>query len=297
MQASKRSEAEGDYLLGQAEFADNKPDAARAAYERALAISPTAIEAITALVRLDLAQQREDEAIGRLDKLIARFPNNALVCNLKGEALGSLKRTDSAVASFREAIALSPSWAAPYRSMAAAESAAGRNQDAVKALQEGIKASNDAPQLTGDLANLYEKMGQTDAAVAQYESLLKGQVDSPAAANNLAMLLVTYRSDNRSLDRARSLTERFASSRNPAFIDTWGWVLYKRGEYADAMTALRKAVDKAPHAPVLLYHLAMAELKSGSRDLARTHLEAALQPGAVFSGSDEAKRTLQDLSR
>jgi hypothetical protein len=41
----------------------------------------------------------------------------------------------------------------------------------------------------------------------------------------------------------------------------------------------------------------MAELKSGSRDLARTHLEAALQPGTVFSGSDEANKTLQDLSR
>jgi Tfp pilus assembly protein PilF len=118
-----------------------------------------------------------------------------------------------------------------------------------------------------------------------------------AAANNLAMLLVTYRTDKSSLDRARALSEHFASSRNPALIDTWGWVLYKRGENADAMSALKKAVDKSPQAPALLYHLAMAQLKSGARDSARTSLEQALKSPAAFSGSDEAKKTLEELKR
>ena len=93
------------------------------------------------------------------------------------------------------------------------------------------------------------------------------------------------------------MTERFASSRNPALIDTCGWVLYKRGEYADAVTALQKAVDKAPRAPELLYRLAMAQLKSGARDSARTNLDQALKSGAAFSGSDEAKKTLEELKR
>jgi tetratricopeptide (TPR) repeat protein len=295
IQSVKPAEAAGDFLLGQAELADGKPDAARAAFERALAISPAAIEPITALVRLDLSQRHADQALARLDKLIAQFPNDALLRNLKGEALANLQRTDLAIASFREAIALSPGWAVPYRSLAAAESAVGRNDDAIKALQDGIKASNGAPQLTEDLAALHEKIGRPDAAIAVYENLLKADPDSAAAANNLAMLLVTYRSDKPSLDRARSLTERLASSRNPAFIDTWGWVLYQRGEYADAVTALQKAVDKAPHAPVLLYHLAMAQLKSGARDSARTNLDQALKSGATFTGSDEAKKTLDDL--
>jgi predicted Zn-dependent protease len=297
VQTAKPGEADGDILLGQAELADGKPDAARAAFERALGISPTAIEPITALVRLDLMQQHADLAIARLDKLIVQFPKNALVRNLKGEALANLKRTDSAIASFREAIALSPDWAVPYRSLAATELAAGRNEDAIKALQDGIKSSRDAPQLNSDLADLYERLGQADAAIGVYENLLKADADSAAAQNNLAMLLVTYRSDKPSLDRARSLTERFASSRNAAFIDTWGWVLYKRGEYAEALTALQKAVDKAPNAPPLLYHLAMAQLKSGARDLARTNLDRALKSGAAFTGSDEAKETLEDLKR
>jgi predicted Zn-dependent protease len=125
--------------------------------------------------------------------------------------------------------------------------------------------------------------------------MVKRDADSRVAANNLAMLLVTYRTDKPSLDRARALAERFESSRNPALIDTWGWVLFKRGDNAAATSALQKAVDKSPQAPVLRYHLAMAQLKSGAREAARGNLEQALKSGAAFSGSDEAKKTLSEL--
>ena len=296
-QSAKPELPAGNYMSGLAELADGKPDLARAAFERAVAISPDAVEPVSALVRLDLAQQRPEQAIARLDKVIAQFPKNPLARNLKGEVLAGLKRNDAAIVSFQEAIGLSPTWTLPYHNMAAAELAAEHNDDAIKTLQKGIKASSDAPLLVGDLASLYERLGRVDEAIAQYEGLVKRDPDSTAVANNLAMLLVTYRTDKSSLDRARALSEHFASSRNPALIDTWGWVLYKRGENADAISTLKKAVDKSPQAPVLLFHLAMAQLKSGARDSARANLEQALKSSAAFSGRDEAAKTLQELKR
>jgi tetratricopeptide (TPR) repeat protein len=296
VQTAKPTLPAGNYMSGLAEQADGKIDAARAAFERAAAISPDAVEPVTALVRLDLSQQHADQAIARIDKVIAQFPKNPIARNIKGDVLADLKRTDAAIASFREAITLSPSWTTPYRNMAAAQSAAGRDEDAVKTFEDGLKASNDAPQLRVDLASLYERLGRSDEAIAQYETLLKRDADSAAAANNLAMLLVTYRSDKASLDRARALTEGFASSRNPDLLDTWGWVLYKRGENAVAVTALQKAVDRSPHAPVMLYHLAMAQLKSGARESARTNLEQALKSTAPFVGADDAKKALAELT-
>jgi len=295
VQSAKPELPTGNYLSGVAELADGKADAARAAFERAVAVAPAAVDPVAALVRLDLTQQHPDQAIARLDKIIAQFPRNPLPHNLKGEVLATLKRTDPAIASFRDAIALNPAWTTPYINLAAAEVAAGHKEEAIMTLQEGIKASNDAPRLVSNLAGLYERLGRTEEAIAEYEGLLKRDADSAIGANNLAMLLVTYRSDRSSLDRARTLTERFASSRNAAFLDTRGWVLYKRGDYAGAVSALQKSVDKAPQAPELLYHLAMAELKSGARDAARHSLERALKSKVAFSDSDAAKRALADL--
>lgn len=285
----------GNYMRGIAESAADKPDAARAAFERALAVSPAAIEPLSALVRLDLGQRHPDQAIGRLDGVIAQFPRDPELRNLRGEVLASLKRTDAAIATFREAVALAPSWTPPYRGMSAAYAAVGRNEDAIKTLQAGIKVSNGAPLLITDLAGLYERLGRIDEAMAQYDEVLKRDPDSAVGANNLAMLLVTYRRDQSSLDHARALAARLANSRNALFMDTWGWVLYKRGEYGEATRALQRAVDKAPQAPELRYHLAMAQLKSGARESARSSLEQALKSKIAFAGSDDAKRALGEL--
>jgi tetratricopeptide (TPR) repeat protein len=142
MQSAKPDLPAGYYRSGLAELADGKPDAARAALERAAAISPDAIEPLAALVRLNLSEQLSDLALTRIDRVIAQFPKNPLVRNIKGEVLQGLARTDAALASFRDAIALSPSWPIPYRNVAAAESAAGRNDDAIKTLQEGPSGRN-----------------------------------------------------------------------------------------------------------------------------------------------------------
>ena len=111
------------------------------------------------------------------------------------------------------------------------------------------------------------------------------------------MLLVTYRKDDKSLARAEELAKQFAKSPNPAFLDTYGWVLYVRGRYADAVPVLKEAVAKAPQAQVLQYHLGMAQLKAGDRAAARTSLEAAVKGEASYPGIEEARATLAGLNK
>ena len=49
-------------------------------------------------------------------------------------------------------------------------------------------------------------------------------------AVNLAMLLVTYRTDRPSLARAKELTAPFTNSESGSLLDTSGWVRFKLGE-------------------------------------------------------------------
>jgi len=129
-----------------------------------------------------------------------------------------------------------------------------------------------------------------------YEDALRTNPQADIAANNLAMLLITYKKDPRSLDRAKLLSARFANSPNPAFLDTYGWVLYKRGESEAAVATLQNVLTKTPDSPTLLYHLGMAQASAGQANAARDSLMRSLKSGKNFAGMDEAKATLDKLS-
>lgn len=62
----------------------------------------------------------------------------------------------------------------------------------------------------------------------------------------------------------------------PAYSDTLGWALYRKGLYTSAIQYLKRAaIDKTD--PVWTYHLAMAYAKSGDLASGRRTLRVALQ--------------------
>jgi len=171
-----------------------------------------------------------------------------------------------------------------------------KSDAAIATLRDAIAKVDQPQMLQLQLANMFEGAGRADDAIRVYEDQLRKNPQADVAANNLAMLLITYKKDRQSLDQARSLAARFASSPNPEFLDTYGWVLYKRGESAAAVAALRTALSKTPDSPTSLYHLGMAQASAGQADAARDSLMRSLKSGKNFSGMDEAKATLDKLA-
>jgi Tfp pilus assembly protein PilF len=62
----------------------------------------------------------------------------------------------------------------------------------------------------------------------------------------------------------------------PAYCDTLGWILYRKGVYSSAVRYLEQA-SRDPGNVVWKYHLAMAYAKAGQVSRGRTTLEAALK--------------------
>jgi Tfp pilus assembly protein PilF len=198
---------------------------------------------------------------------------------------------------YKLAMQRTPKWWAPYRGLAKAQFAA-KNPDAALATLRDAQPTVDKPdQLALAMAQYYESVNQLDDAIREYEVALRTNPQSEVAVNNLAMLLVTYKTDPASLDRAKSLAARFSDSSNPSFLDTYGWVLYRHGEAAASVPVLERVVAKAPGAPVALYHLGMAQSQAGSSTQARENLERAVNSGMKFAGIDEARATLDKLAK
>jgi predicted Zn-dependent protease len=287
----------GYFYQGAVAESDKRPQDAVRLYSAALDVQPEAAEPLQALVRLLVGLNRAPEALERLDDVIARFPALPLAANFKGETLLATQHPSDAERAFKTAIERAPKWWVPYQRLSNAESSQGDSAGAIATLQSGISKAEDPSSLQLELAGLFERSGKPEDAIRLYEAVLRKDPHSDLVANNLAMLLITYRKDQPDLDRAKELSARFATSTNMAFLDTYGWVLYKRGESATAVAALQTASAKMPDSQVALYHLGMAQASAGQADAARDSLSRALKSGKNFAGMDEAKATLEKLAK
>jgi tetratricopeptide (TPR) repeat protein len=287
--------AAGPYLAGVAAQGANDLDGAEKEFERARALQPAADEPLAALARLEVGRGRPAKAIELVQAAINADPKDAVRVNLLGELYLATKEVAKAIDTFRQATAVAPQWWLPYRNLALAKMATKDSAGAIAAYEAALKAAPTELQPVAELAHLYETLGRVDEAIARYESLLQHSAQPPVVANNLAMLLVTYKQDRQSLDRARDLTASFGSSHDSSLQDTFGWVRVKRGEYAQALPVLEQAAKRTPDQREIRYHLGMAALQSGQSDRARTELEAALSGSARYSWSDAARSALAGL--
>ena len=282
------------YLAGVVAQQQSRTADAQREFAHALQLQPSDSAALGALARLRFEHGQHAQAIALVQEAIERNPDGAATRNLLGELYLADGRAGDAVHAFQDAVRLAPNWWIAYGNLARARFAARDEAGGQAAYETGVKVTGE-PLLVVALASFYEQRGRYEDAIREYEVLHARSPQLELAANNLAMLLVTYRSDQASLDRARDLTAAFANSDVGALLDTHGWVMLKRGDVGQALSALQRAATEAPNSKVILYHLGMAQLKAGLPDEARASLEAALAGGTSFTGTDEARLTLAQL--
>jgi tetratricopeptide (TPR) repeat protein len=266
--------------------------------DQAAKLQPDATEPLEAVVRVLVNMKRVPDAIKRLDESASAYPSSSFALVIKGELLLRAARTTEAKDVFKQAIARTPKWWPPYRGLAAAQLANKEDSAvAIATLRGAMPLVDQNEQLVLQLAAVLENSGKQDEAMQQYEEVIQKDPQSEVAANNLAMLLATYRTDRADLDRAKELSARFANSPNPSYLDTYGWVLYKRGDTAGSVPVLTKVVAAVPDAPLSRYHLGMAQSAAGDATDARDNLTRAVKSGAQFTGLDEARATLVKISK
>lgn len=288
--------AMGWYYAGLVAEAQKNLDLARQQYEKAWELQPQVSEPLTALVRLDAMAKDTKAALARLSAAIERTPKNAVAHNLRGELLTADRQPEAAIEAFEEAIEFAPDWWTPYRGLALAQLSQKQNDAAVATFQRGIERTR-AAQLSGDLAALHERAGKPDEAIKVYEQWVAREPRSLVASRNLAMLLLNYREDRASVQRATQLAESLAGSNEPAMLETRGWAKYKNGDFQGAVNLLRDAAASSTESATVRYHLGMAQLRAGDKAGARESLQAALDHGKPFFGIDEARSTLDQLKQ
>ena len=287
-------------------LAENKADEAAGFYENALALESTNFNALSGLIRLYARNNEIAKAHARIDQVLGAYPTNASLHYLKAQAYGFERNSAQAEAELRKTLDLDPNYIAAYSALGALFINTNQQDRAIAEYQKILERRPDNATAYTLIGMLDDSRQNYDAAADSYRKALGKDQNSVIAANNLAWLYAVNGKGN--LDEAVRLAQGVVQKNPniPGFVDTLGWVYYKKGLYGAAVEQLQKAValdDRATKAgnsspaPNYHYHLGMALKARGDKEAARHELEQAvrLSEQAPFAEVGEARSVLASL--
>ncbi len=157
------------------------------------------------------------------------------------------------------------------------------------------KGVRDTPLVLA-LAVALERDGQWKEAIESVRSLT-GQTESGAAAMNF--IAYTLADHNEDLDEAERLATAVLVKRpeSAAYLDTLGWVQYRKKNYGKAIELLEKAIERAGDEVTLVEHLADAYAQSGNVNSARAQYGRVLELLKKFPDSAERKNQRAEVEQ
>jgi tetratricopeptide (TPR) repeat protein len=124
-------------------------------------------------------------------------------------------------------------------------------------------------------SNVLDQLGRFDEAIAVLRKAQQIAPEHSSLQNNLGYLLLERGGDLAEAARLIGASVE-KDPQNGSVQDSWGWVLFKQGKYAEAEKTLRKASELNPYSPEVRKHLGEALLKLGRRGEAAEQWERAL---------------------
>ncbi len=269
---------------------------ARVCLEQSLALAPDYVLPLEQLVQLDIADRRYDTAKERLLKQIRLFPTNAVYPYLLGLVYFAQTNLAEAESVLKKALEITPDFQAANSLLAQVYVAANRQKEALERLEQLIAQNTNDVLLIMQLAQLHAANSNYTGAAAAYEKVLAVNPRFAPAQNNLAWL---YAEHLGKLDRAYDLARRAYDSepRNPYYADTLGWVLYRRGEYPQAVVLLLESARALPEETEVLFHLGMAHYMLGEETAAKVALQKAVLLAKDAPWLTEARSKLDILEQ
>jgi tetratricopeptide (TPR) repeat protein len=151
-----------------------------------------------------------------------------------------------------------------------------RYEAVINILEGVVDTSTTDIALLFTIASAYERTGDFDSSVAYFERLLKVEPEFHPALNYLGYMWADL---GIRLKESKDMIERALArdSLNPAYLDSYGWVLFKMGDLGQAEKYIKQAIDLMENADAVIFdHLAEIYFAQGRVEDARRVWEQAL---------------------
>jgi tetratricopeptide (TPR) repeat protein len=173
--------AQGWNLLGVARTQMGRAADGLAAFERALALKPDLVEALTGRARLLWSLGRFADAVIAYDQALELSPRDAESWNYRGGALSLLGRTEEAMQSFRQAVALRPDYWEAWNNRGVLAQQLKQHVESLESFEQVLALNPDLAEALSNRAVTLADMGRFEEALTDIE---KATAKKPQAAEN-----------------------------------------------------------------------------------------------------------------
>lgn len=285
---------------------EGKTDEAIGIYNHVLSVDNANFDALNGLISIYARQNKLEQAHARIDGALQAQPNNASLHFLKAQVYGYERNEQMTESELRRALELDENYLAAYNALGALYVRLNQQDRAIAEYRKIIEHKADDASAYVLIGLLEDSRQNHEGANESYRKALSLNQNAVFAANNLAW---NYAEHGGNLDEAVSLAQGVVQKYpdNAAFVDTLGWVYYKKGWHAAAVDQLQKAValdarnarsgSGASANASYRYHLGLALAGKGDRAGARREIQQALSlnGGRDFAEATEARKALATL--
>ncbi|RYE81453.1 MAG: PEP-CTERM system TPR-repeat protein PrsT [Oxalobacteraceae bacterium] len=286
-------------LRGRVNLARNDASAARANFEKALAVDPKFYPAVLALAKLDLLEKRPKEAMNRFEKLLAADPTNVpAMLAIAEQRTQRGENTAEIAALIDKAIKLSPEDPKPRELMIALLLATKDVKTALTTAQTAVAAIPSNPDLFDLLGRTEMETGAYNQAIASFNKVAALQPKSAIPAIRVAdvyQLMGQPKPAIASLKRATELAPDMVLPRQNLIA-----LLRQTGQQTEALANARALQRISPKSPLgfLFEGDVLMEQKSfdaavKSYRMATTLTDAPPAPARVHTGLIYGKRSAE----
>lgn len=283
------------FLIGRNLLALKRLPQAEEVFRDVLARDPAHIPSAVSIVSILYRDKGPDDALAFIAEMEAKNPENAAFLIMEGRLLLGNKRYEEAEKALQKAIGIDPANPTPYSLLAAMYAGMGKLEEALSQYKKLAEKNPKDVSAIMSIGMIEERLGRDNLAEEAYRKALSMEATFAPAANNLAWLLADKRGD---LEQAFIYAQKARESapEQPSILDTFGWILVKRGSHELAASSFEEALKRWPDQPSIHYHMAVAMQGLGRQDAAREHLRKALNAPGEFPEREEAQKLLDALS-
>jgi tetratricopeptide (TPR) repeat protein len=231
------------------------------------------INHLTSIVN-DINNGQSKKALIALDELINRFPDEALLFNLRGACYEAIHKFDQSIESFCKAVEIHPHYAEAFYNLGVVQKKAGRSDDAINSYQRAIGINSHNANAHNNLGNLLTLKGHIKESIEHLNLALKLNPKFAEAHNNLGLA-------NMELNKLSECINNFllAIECNPQYEGAYinlGRVYRELDEFDNEVNCYKKFLKNKPNASKILVQLGRAYRNKGKNKLAIDCFESSL---------------------